>query len=69
MKGAALKNYESVRQARCSWDDNALPAYDTGRFKKPYLRVANVYDGYLDLSDVMEMDLRAGFYDFSSTSR
>ena len=32
------------------------PRYQTGQFTKPYLRVANVFDGYFDLSDVLEMD-------------
>jgi type I restriction enzyme S subunit len=32
------------------------PRYQTGLHRKPYLRVANVYDGYLDLTDVLEMD-------------
>lgn len=32
------------------------PQYLTGSHPRPYLRVANVYDGYLDLSDVQEMD-------------
>ena len=32
------------------------PKYQTGKFTKPYLRVANVFDGFLDLSDVLEMD-------------
>jgi type I restriction enzyme S subunit len=32
------------------------PQYQTGKHSRPYLRVANVFDGYLDLSDVLEMD-------------
>lgn len=32
------------------------PKYQSGAHTKPYLRVANVFDGYLDLSDVLEMD-------------
>jgi type I restriction enzyme S subunit len=32
------------------------PKYQTGRYSHPYLRVANVFDDYLDLSDVLEMD-------------
>lgn len=32
------------------------PQYHSGEFMRPYLRVANVFDGYLDLSDVLEMD-------------
>lgn len=32
------------------------PQYLTGTYPRPYLRVANVYDGYLDLSDVQKMD-------------
>lgn len=32
------------------------PKYQTGDWTHPYLRVANVFDGYLDLSDVLSMD-------------
>lgn len=32
------------------------PKYQSGSFTKPYLRVANVFDGFLDYSDVLEMD-------------
>jgi type I restriction enzyme S subunit len=32
------------------------PKYQTGKFRKPYVRVANVYEDRLDLSDVLQMD-------------
>lgn len=32
------------------------PAHQSGRFTTPYLRVANVFDGFIDFSDVLEMD-------------
>lgn len=32
------------------------PIYEVGVALNPYLRVANVYDGYLDLTDVKQMD-------------
>lgn len=32
------------------------PQYTTGRYSKPYLRVANVFDDRLDLTDVLHMD-------------
>jgi restriction endonuclease S subunit len=32
------------------------PIYQTGKFFRPYLRVANVYDGRFDLTDVLRMD-------------
>jgi type I restriction enzyme, S subunit len=32
------------------------PKYQTGKHTTPYLRVANVFDGYIDTSDVLEMD-------------
>lgn len=32
------------------------PKYDRGISPRPYLRVANVFDGYIDTSDVLEMD-------------
>jgi type I restriction enzyme S subunit len=36
------------------------PQYDQGISPRPYLRVANVYDGYVDTSDVKQMDFSAG---------
>src|SRR5690606_13856746 len=38
------------------------PKYQTGKFTKPYLRVANVFDGYIDTSDVLEMDFDKSDY-------
>lgn len=32
------------------------PKYQTGNFSKPYMRVANVFEGRIDLSDVLTMD-------------
>ena len=32
------------------------PKYQTGSWTKPYLRVANVFDGFFDYSDVLQMD-------------
>lgn len=32
------------------------PKHQTGRFTTPYLRVANVFDGWIDYSDVLAMD-------------
>jgi type I restriction enzyme S subunit len=32
------------------------PQYDQGILPRPYLRVANVYDGFIDTSDVKQMD-------------
>lgn len=32
------------------------PKHQSGRFTTPYLRVANVYDGYIDYSDILSMD-------------
>jgi type I restriction enzyme S subunit len=32
------------------------PKYKTGISNRPYLRVANVFDGFIDYSDVLEMD-------------
>jgi type I restriction enzyme M protein len=32
------------------------PKYQSGAFTRPYLRVANVFDGFIDYSDVLEMD-------------
>src|ERR1051326_198073 len=35
------------------------PRYQTGNFTAPYLRVANVYDGFITTNDVLEMDFNA----------
>lgn len=32
------------------------PKYQSGKWTRPYLRVANVFDGYFDLRDVLSMD-------------
>ncbi|WP_434729883.1 restriction endonuclease subunit S [Rhizobium binae] len=32
------------------------PKYQTGKFTRPYIRVANVYEDRIDLSDVLSMD-------------
>ncbi len=32
------------------------PKHQSGRFTTPYLRVANVFDGWIDYSDILEMD-------------
>lgn len=32
------------------------PKHQSGKFTTPYLRVANVFDGFIDYSDVLEMD-------------
>lgn len=32
------------------------PKYQSGKWTQPYLRVANVFDGFFDLSDVLKMD-------------
>jgi type I restriction enzyme, S subunit len=32
------------------------PKYQTGRYNKPYIRVANVYEDKIDISDVLQMD-------------
>lgn len=32
------------------------PKYQSGKWTRPYLRVANVFDGYFDFEDVLSMD-------------
>lgn len=39
------------------------PKYQTGEFTTPYLRVANVFEDKIDLSDVLSMDFDARDYD------
>jgi len=38
------------------------PKYQSGRWTHPYLRVANVFDGYFDFSDVLSMDFDESDY-------
>jgi type I restriction enzyme, S subunit len=38
------------------------PKYQSGKFTRSYLRVANVYDGRFDLSDILEMDFNERDY-------
>jgi type I restriction enzyme S subunit len=35
------------------------PQFQTGRYTKPYLRVANVFEDRIDITDVLEMDFDA----------
>ncbi len=45
------------------------PKYQSGKHSKPYLRVANVFDGHLDLNDVLTMDFdERDFETFKLTS-
>lgn len=39
------------------------PKYQTGKFTRPYLRVANVFEDRLDLSDVLSMDFHEKDYE------
>ncbi len=39
------------------------PQYDKGVSPRPYLRVANVFDGYIDTSDVKEMDFSSAEFE------
>lgn len=69
LHGADLKESTSVFgiETPCIWRDMSsvgeiqmgrqlAPKYKTGFNSRPYLRVANVFDGYIDTSDVGEMD-------------
>lgn len=38
------------------------PKYQTGKFTRQYIRVANVFEDYLDLSDVLSMDFNEKDY-------
>ena len=38
------------------------PKYQTGQFRKPYIRVANVYENEIDVSDLLYMDFDASDY-------
>lgn len=59
---SCLENDKSVRWVRVEQAGEVVmgrqrsPKYDKGISPRPYLRVANVYDGYIDTSDVKEMD-------------
>jgi len=37
-------------------DRQRAPKYQSGKWTRPYLRVANVFDSYFDLEDVLSMD-------------
>jgi type I restriction enzyme, S subunit len=39
------------------------PKYQTGRYSRPYVRVANVYEDYIDLTDVKFMDFDQADFD------
>jgi type I restriction enzyme, S subunit len=39
------------------------PKYQTGEFTRPYLRVANVFEDRIDISDVLSMDFDAGDFE------
>ena len=38
------------------------PKYKTGKYRKPYIRVANVYENEIDLSDLLHMDFGPSDY-------
>jgi len=38
------------------------PKYQTGKYRKPYIRVANVYENEIDLSDLLSMDFGPSDY-------
>ena len=48
---APIANVGNVQLGR-----QRAPQYQTGEYSRPYLRVANVFDGYLNLEDVLQMD-------------
>ncbi len=68
IRGTELKE-TPLRQLPADWDARRIedvgnaqlgrqrsPKYQTGTYSRPYLRVANVFDGTFDLSDLLEMD-------------
>ncbi|MHB8995207.1 MAG: restriction endonuclease subunit S [Armatimonadota bacterium] len=57
--GLLPKAWEIVRVAQAGdvrLGRQRAPKYQTGDHTTPYLRVANVFDGYIDYSDVLAMD-------------
>jgi len=50
-KSIMIDKVGSVRLGR-----QRSPKHQSGRFTTPYLRVANVFDGWIDYSDVLSMD-------------
>lgn len=52
-----LRTIESAGDIRMG--RQRAPKYQTGHFTAPYLRVANVYDGFITTDDVLEMDFDA----------
>ncbi|NCC60902.1 MAG: restriction endonuclease subunit S [Verrucomicrobiae bacterium] len=53
---ASWKRMEVGTLGRIQMGRQRAPKYTTGEFTRKYLRVVNVLDGYLSLSDVEEMD-------------
>src|ERR1019366_4280793 len=49
--GAPVASFDTVTLGR-----QRSPDQHSGRWTTPYLRVANVFDGFIDYSDVLEMD-------------
>lgn len=60
--GWCWTSFETV--AEVTLGRQRAPQYQTGRFTRPYLRVANIKDGYIDFSDVLEMDFDDEDYEF-----
>lgn len=53
--GGEVQDFGDVRMGR-----QRSPKHESGECLTPYLRVANVFDGYIDYSDVLEMNFTPG---------
>jgi type I restriction enzyme S subunit len=53
-EGWCWASFETIAQVDLG--RQRAPQYQSGRFTRPYLRVANVKDDHIDYSDVLEMD-------------
>lgn len=53
-KGLPILRVEEV--GRVQLGRQRAPKYQTGKFARPYVRVANVYEDKIDISDVLSMD-------------
>lgn len=56
LKDGAWPVFRIEKAGKVQLGRQRAPKYQSGEFSRPYLRVANVFDGYFGLSDVLEMD-------------
>lgn len=53
-KGWPTRRFDQIGKVQLG--RQRAPKYQTGAYRRPYMRVANVYEDHIDLSDVLTMD-------------